>query len=156
MFIGFTSEFRWCGTKELTDKLVHSVRYIRDCINDSEWQYSVNSSIRKNTEAQEAISIVLRLFNAKDIEDLKIKSYYRYNKQKNCLGIDIVLSLEDYVNLSEKEIVKNLSKDIYEYIYSFIGKYENKIKDFDVTMFMSVLEERLKELEKSLESIVEK
>lgn len=150
MFVSLTSEIRWCGTKELTEKLSRSVDYICDYIYDLEWQYSVNPILRKNTENQRAIFIVLRLLHAKDIEEHNIKSYYRYNKQKNCLAIDIVFSIEDYVNLSEKEIVQNLSKAIYEYIYTFIGKYDNKIKDFDVAMFLSVLDERLKGLESKL------
>ena len=146
MFIGFTSEFRWCGTKELTDKLVRSVRLIRDCINDPEWQYSVNSIIRNTTKDKDAISIVLRLFNAKDIEDLHIKSYYRYNKQKNYLAIDIVFPLEDYVNLPEREITKRISRELYDYVAFVLPKYEKRLIDFDVNKFLPILKERIDSL----------
>lgn len=146
MFISLTSEIRWCGTNELTDKLSRSVDCICDYIYDLEWQYSVNSILRKNTESQRAIFIVLRLLHAKDIEEHNIKSYYRYNKQKNYLGIDIVFPLEDYVNLSEREITKRISWDLYDYMAFVLPKYEKRLIDFDVNKFLPILKDRIDSL----------
>lgn len=143
MFISLTSEIRWCGTKELTDKLSRSVDCICDYIYDLEWQCSVNTILRKNTESQRAIFIVLRLLHAKDIEEHNIKSYHRYNKQKNCLAIDIVFPLEDYVNLPESEISKRISRELFDYIAFVLPKYEKRLIDFDVNKFLPILKDRM-------------
>ncbi len=143
MFISLTAEIRWGGTKELTDKLVRSEGFIGSFLNDPEWQYSVNSIFRKNTENHRAIFIVLRLLHAKDIEDHNIKSYYRYNKQKNRLAIDIVFPLEDYVNLPERDITKLISRELYDYMAFVLPKYEKRLIDFDVNKFLPILKERI-------------
>lgn len=143
MFISLTSDIRWCGTKELTDKLSSSVDCICNYIYDLEWQYSVNSILRKNTECQQAIFIVMRLLHAKDIEEHKIKSYYRYDKIKNRLAIDIVFPLEDYVNLPEREITKCISRELYDYMAFVLPKYEKRLIDFDVNKFLPILKERI-------------
>ncbi len=146
MFISLTAEIRWGGTKELTDKLVRSEGFIGSFLNDPEWQYSVNSIFRKTTENHRAIFIVLRLLHAKDIENHNIKSYYRYNKQKNRLAIDIVFPLEDYVNLPERDITKLISRELYDYMAFVLPKYEKRLIDFDVNKFLPILKERIDSL----------
>lgn len=143
MFIGITSDTRWGGSKELNDKLVHSINFISDFINDSEWQSSINYILRKESENQLVVAVCVRLFNASVIDKNKISSYYRYDKQKNRLGIDMVFPLEDYVNLPQREIIERLSNDIFNYLSIVLPKYEKHLIDFDIKKFLPVLNERI-------------
>ena len=111
-----------------------------------EWQQSANNLFRNIFANQIVLSIVVRLLNFENIETNNIKSYYRYNKQKNCLNIDMVFCLEDYIHLSEKEIVKKVAMNIYDYLVFILTKYSNRLIDFNTSIFQTVLEVRLKEI----------
>lgn len=143
MFIGITSDTRWGGSKELNDKLVHSINLISNLINDSEWQSTVNYTLRKETENQLVLAVCVRLFNASVITKHKIRSCYRYDKQKNRLGIDMIFPLEDYANLPQREIIERLSKDIFNYLNMVLPKYEERLIDFDIRKFLLVLKEKI-------------
>ncbi|MCM0366963.1 hypothetical protein [Bacteroides fragilis] len=144
MFLIITYDVRWGGTKSLNDKLVHSVSHICDCIQNYEWQQSVNNIFRENSENQIALAIVVRLFDTEMITNNNIKSYYKYDRIKKRLNIDMILHLEKYIHLPEIEIIENISKDIYEYLSVVLKKYSNRLIDFNVPVFLSTLNERLK------------
>ncbi|TGY25286.1 hypothetical protein [Bacteroides caecimuris] len=146
MFLIITYDVRWGGTKSLNDKLVHSVACICDCIQNYEWQQLVNNTVRKNSENQIVLAIVVRLFNTEMITTNNIKSYYKYDRKKNRLNIDIILNLERYIYLSEKETVENISKDIYDYLSIILKKYSSRLVDFNVPIFLSALNEQLKRI----------
>lgn len=144
MFLIITYDVRWGGTKSLNDKLVHSVSCVCDYMQNYEWQQTVNSSIRKNSENQIVLAIVIRLFNTKMIADSNIKSYYRYDKNSNRLNMDIIFNLDKYIELSEKDIIKNISNDLYEYLSIILPKYSNRLIDFNIPVFLLALNEKLK------------
>lgn len=144
MFLIITYDVRWGGTKSLNDKLVHSVSCVCDYMQNYEWQQTVNSSIRKNSENQIVLAIVIRLFNTKMIADSNIKSYYRYDKNNNRLNMDIIFNLDKYIELSEKDIIKNISIDLYEYLSIILPKYSNRLIDFNIPVFLLALNEKLK------------
>lgn len=99
---------------------------------------------RENSENQIALAIVVRLFDTEMITNNNIKSYYKYDRIKNRLNIDMILHLEKYIHLPEIEIIENISKDIYEYLSVVLKKYSNRLIDFNVPVFLSTLNERLK------------
>lgn len=144
MFLIIIYDVRWGGTKSLNDKLVHSVSCVCDYMQNYEWQQTVNSSIRKNSENQIVLAIVIRLFNTKMIADSNIKSYYRYDKNSNRLNMDIIFNLDKYIELSEKDIIKNISNDLYEYLSIILPKYSNRLIDFNIPVFLLALNEKLK------------
>lgn len=144
MFLIITYDVRWGGTKSLNDKLVHSVSCVCDYMQNYEWQQTVNNRIRKNSENQIVLAIVIRLFNTKMIADSNIKSYYRYDKNSNRLNMDIIFNLDKYIELSEKDIIKNISNDLYEYLSIILPKYSNRLIDFNIPVFLLALNEKLK------------
>lgn len=144
MFLIITYDVRWGGTKSLNDKLVHSVSCVCDYMQNYEWQQTVNNRIRKNSENLIVLAIVIRLFNTKMIADSNIKSYYRYDKNNNRLNMDIIFNLDKYIELSEKDIIKNISKDLYEYLSIILPKYSNRLIDFNIPVFLLALNEKLK------------
>ena len=146
MFLTITYDIRWGGSKELNDRLIKSISHICDGLQDLEWQQSANNLFRNIFANQIVLSIVVRLLNFENIETNNIKSYYRYNKQKNCLNIDMVFCLEDYIHFSEKEIVKKVAMNIYDYLVFILTKYSNRLIDFNTSIFQTVLEVRLKEI----------
>lgn len=146
MFLVITYDVRWGGTKSLNEKLVHSVSRICDCIQDDEWQQLTNNTLRKNSENQIVLAIVVRLFNAEIITNNNMKSYYRYDRKKNRLNIDIILGLEKYIHLPEIEIVECISKDIYEYLSIVLKKYSSRLVDFNVPIFLLALKEKFEEI----------
>lgn len=144
MFLIITYDVRWGGTKSLNDKLVHSVSCVCDYMQNYEWQQTVNNRIRKNSENLIVLAIVIRLFNTKMIADSNIKSYYRYDKNSNRLNMDIIFNLDKYIELSEKDIIKNISNDLYEYLSIILPKYSNRLIDFNIPVFLLALNEKLK------------
>lgn len=144
MFLIITYDVRWGGTKSLNDKLVHSVSCVCDYMQNYEWQQTVNNRIRKNSENLIVLAIVIRLFNTKMIADSNIKSYYRYDKNNNRLNMDIIFNLDKYIELSEKDIIKNISKDLYEYLSIILPKYSNRLIDFNIPVFLLAVNEKLK------------
>ncbi len=144
MFLIITYDVRWGGTKSLNDKLVHSVSCVCDYMQNYEWQQTVNNRIRKNSENLIVLAIVIRLFNTKMIADSNIKSYYRYDKNNNRLNMDIIFNLDKYIELSEKDIIKNISNDLYEYLSIILPKYSNRLIDFNIPVFLLALNEKLK------------
>lgn len=146
MFLVITYDVRWGGTKSLNEKLVHSVSRICDCIQDDEWQQLINNTLRKNSENQIVLAIVVRLFSAEIITNNNMKSYYRYDRKKNRLNIDIIMGLEKYIHLPEIKIVEYISKDIYEYLSIVLKKYSSRLVDFNVPIFLLALKEKFEEI----------
>lgn len=144
MFLIITYDVRWGGTKSLNDKLVHSVSCVCNHIQNYEWQQTVNYRVRKKTENQIVLAIVIRLFNTEMIADSNIKSYYRYDKNNNRLNMDIIFNLDKYIELPEKDIIKNISKDFYDYMSIILPKYSSRLIDFNIPEFLLVLNEKLK------------
>lgn len=149
MFLTITYDIRWGGSKELNDKLIQSISHVCDGLQDLEWQQSVNKLFRNTFTNQIVLSIVVRFLNFENIETNNIKSYYRYDK-KNCLNIDMVFCLEDYIHLSEKEIVKKVAMNIHDYLVFILTKYSNRLIDFNNTIFQNILEGRLKEISEEM------
>lgn len=144
MFLIITYDVRWGGTKSLNDKLVHSVSCVCNHIQNYEWQQTVNYRVRKKPENQIVLAIVIRLFNTEMIADSNIKSYYRYDKNNNRLNMDIIFNLDKYIELPEKDIIKNISKDFYDYMSIILPKYSSRLIDFNIPEFLLVLNEKLK------------
>lgn len=78
------------------------------------------------------------------IADSNIKSYYRYDKNNNRLNMDIIFNLDKYIELPEKDIIKNISKDFYDYMSIILPKYSSRLIDFNIPEFLLVLNEKLK------------
>lgn len=58
--------------------------------------------------------------------------------------MDIIFNLDKYIELPEKDIIKNISKDFYDYMSIILPKYSSRLIDFNIPEFLLVLNEKLK------------
>lgn len=143
LFLKITYEARYAGSFENNVKQLKVLRYICDNIRDMNWQESISSQLQKVEQHHISLSIILRMFNIKHINEGDLKSYARYTKKEHSLHIDQILALNDYVNLQEDEMRRKLCKDIFLYLKEILIKYQDRFQDFDSIKFISLLEERI-------------
>lgn len=122
--------------------------YIIDSLNDYPWQESISSRLTTLDQKYSHIAIgaILRFFLLKNIEIGNLKSFARYIKKDDKLIIDQMLVIDKYENLSEDETRETLCNDIFLYFKEIILKYQNRFLDFDVVLFIPLLEERFEEI----------
>ena len=145
-FLKSTIEARWAGNKEKTNLTQKVVEYIADGLRDMSWQESISNQLRKSDGHHTNLYIVLRLFDIKDIEEGKLKSFARYKKKDEKLVIDQMLVLNEYSNLPEDEMRIKMSDEIFEYVEKILIKYKNRFQDFDAITFIPMLKERIEEI----------
>lgn len=146
IFLRITFEARYAGTKEKNEKKSKVVKYITDHIHDYGWQESIVNKLRKTREDHITLSIILRFFNAEDIEKSKLKSYARYMKKQDQLVIDQMLVLNEYTDLSEDNMRKKICDDIFSYLREILEKYKKRFEDFDSIAFIPLLKDRIEEI----------
>ena len=127
-------------------KQIKVARYIIDNLNDMIWQESISNQLQEIDRHHISLGIILRLFNIKDIEKGKLKSYARYMRKKDELVIDQMLVLNKYVNLSEDEMRNELCNDIFIYLKELLIKYKGHFQDFDSATFIPLLENRIEKI----------
>ena len=74
------------------------------------------------------------------------ESYAKYIKKDECLIIDPIFTLEDYMNLKEDELREKICNDVLRLLENILTKYRERFNDFDVTVFMPFLRDRVKEI----------
>ena len=115
-----------------------------DNLQDTSWQNSISNKLCKEGSNHNALLIVLRLFYESEIVEGNLKSYARYIKQKERLVIDQMLILDNFLKLSEDEMIDNLCDEVWLYVESCLKKYIGRFRDFDAAAFIPMLEERIK------------
>ena len=115
-----------------------------DNLQDTIWQNSISNKLCKEGSNHNALLIVLRLFYESEIVEGNLKSYARYIKQKERLVIDQMLILDNFLKLSEDEMIDNLCDEVWLYVESCLKKYIGRFRDFDAAAFIPMLEERIK------------
>ena len=146
IFLKITYESRYAGNFENNVKQIKVARYIIDNLNNMIWQKSISNQLQKIDRHHISLSIILRLFDIKDIEKGKLKSYARYMRKKDKLVIDQMLILNKYVNLSEDELRNELCNDIFIYLKELLIKYKDHFQDFDSMAFIPLLENRIEKI----------
>ena len=148
-FLGITYEKRFAGTHIKNRLISKVVNYITYNLKDDSWQNSISSQLRNIVMHHETVSIILRFFNIKDIEEGKLKSYARYMKKDDKLVIDQMLVLNDYTDLPEDEMRKKICDDVFEYIEMILTKYKDSFLDFDSIAFIPLLKERIEKIKEN-------
>ncbi|WP_181415980.1 hypothetical protein [Gilliamella apicola] len=145
-FLKITYESRYAGNFENNVKQIKVVRYIIDNLNNMAWQESISNQLQKIDRHHTSLSIILRLFDIKDIEAGKLKSYARYKQKEDKLVIDQMLVLNEYINFPEDEMRNKLCNDIFIYLKEILIKYKDRFSDFNSIAFIPLLEERIKKI----------
>ena len=145
-FLTITSEERYAGSFENNVKQAKVVSYISDNLQNMAWQESISNQLQKVDRHHTSLSIILRLFNIKDIEKGKLKSYARYKQKEDRLAIDQMLVLNEYVDLQEYEMRNKLCNDIFVYLKEMLIKYKDRFQDFDAIAFIPLLEEQIEKI----------
>lgn len=127
-------------------KQIKVARYIIDNLNNMMWQQSISNQLQKIDKHHTSLSIILRLFDIKDIKEGKLKSYARYKENKDKLVIDQMLVLNKYVNFQEDEMRNKLCDDIFIYLKEMLKKYKDRFQDFDAIALITLLEEQIKKI----------
>lgn len=127
-------------------KQIKVARYIIDNLNNMMWQQSISNQLQKIDKHHTSLSIILRLFDIKDIKEGKLKSYARYKQNKDKLVIDQMLVLNKYVNFQEDEMRNKLCDDIFIYLKEMLKKYKDRFQDFDAIALITLLEEQIKKI----------
>ncbi|MDR1178972.1 MAG: hypothetical protein LBK44_00575 [Spirochaetales bacterium] len=91
LFLKLNYELHYAGTKSKSEVTQKVVGYIADNLRDMAWQESISNQLRKVEKHHTTVGIILRLFDIKDIEEGKLKSYARYMKNDDKLIIDQML-----------------------------------------------------------------
>ena len=143
LFLAITSEERYAGSFENTAKQAKVVGYINDNLRNMAWQESISNQLQRVDRHHTSLGIILRLFNIKDIEKGKLKSYARYIQKKDTLEIDQMLALNEYVDLQECEMRNKLCDVVFDYLKELLIKYKARFQDFDAIAFIPLLEERI-------------
>jgi len=148
-FLKVTFEARYAGSEEKNKKKSKVVRYIADNLRDMTWQELISNQLRNLEGHHTSLYIILRLFDIKDIEEGKLKSFARYKKKDDKLVIDQMLVLNKYADLPEDEMRKRLCDDVFAYLKEILKKYKDRFQDFDAIAFISLLEERINEIKEN-------
>lgn len=145
-FLKVTFEARYAGSEEKNQKKSKVVRYIADNLRDMIWQESISSQLRKVDGHHTNLYLVLRLFDIKDIEEGKLKSFARYKKKEDKLVVDQMLIINEYSDLPEDEMRIKMCDEIFEYVKEILIKYKDRFQDFDVIAFIPLLKERIEKI----------
>lgn len=146
LFLKLNYELRYAGTKSKSDLTQKVVGYVADNIREMTWQESISNQLRKVERHHTTLGVFLRLFDIKDIENGKLKSYARYKQKEDKLVIDQMLVLNKYVDLPENEMRKKICDDIFDYLKEILEKYKDRFQDFDAITFIPLLQERIEEI----------
>lgn len=146
LFFKITYEARYAGSFESNVKQIKVLDYIIDNMNNMNWQLSISNQLQKVDRHHISLSIILRMFDIKHINEGNLKSYARYTKKEDSLHIDQMLALNDYVNLQEDEMRSKLCDDIFVYLKEMLIKYKDRFQDFDSIKFITILEERFNKI----------
>jgi hypothetical protein len=146
LFLQLNYELRYAGTKSKNEVTQKVVGYVADNLRGMAWQESISNQLRKEERHHITLGVILRLFDAKDIEKGKLKSYARYKQKEDKLVIDQMLVLNEYVDLQEDEMRKKLCDDIFGYLKEMLIKYKDRFQDFDAIAFIRLLKERIEEI----------
>ncbi len=144
VFFKILCEQHYPGTQLRLELLNRVVDYFMDNLQDTIWQNSISNKLCKEGSNHNALLIVLRLFYESEIVEGNLKSYARYIKQKERLVIDQMLILDNFLKLSEDEMIDNLCDEVWLYVESCLKKYIGRFHDFDAAAFIPMLEERIK------------
>ncbi len=145
-FLSITSDSRYADSFENTVKQNKVLRYITHNLSNMMWQESISNKLQKIDKHHTSLSILLRLFDIKNIEKGKLKSYARYSKKEDELEIEQMLALNEYLNLTEDEMRNKLCDDVFIYVKEMLIKYKKRFPDFDSIAFIPLLEERIKRI----------
>jgi hypothetical protein len=141
---------RYAGTKSKSEATQKVVGYLADNLRDMAWQESIFHQLRKVERHHTTLSIILRLFDIKDIEEGKLKSYARYKQKEDKLVIDQMLVLNKYADLQEDEMRRKICDDVFDYLKEILEKYKGRFQDFDAITFIPLLKERIEEIKDCL------
>ncbi|RKE56363.1 HicA family toxin-antitoxin system [Sphingobacterium detergens] len=129
------------------DKLFRKVLdYLIHNLNDVEWQELISKKIRTSNDSRRIIKIYLRFFNKMRIEENVLKSYSKYVNKDECLIVDPVFLLDEYINLGEEIMRKEISSNLLSYLEEVLIKYKDRLKDFDVFNFIELLRLRIEDI----------
>jgi hypothetical protein len=145
-FLKITYESRYAGDFENNVKQLKVVSYISNNLRSMIWQESISNQLQKIETHHISLSIILRLFDIKDIEEGKLKSYARYKQKEDKLIIDQMLVLNEYVNLQEDEMRKKLCDGIFGYLKEMLIKYKDHFQNFDSIAFVPLLENQIEKI----------
>jgi len=146
IFLRLTFELHCADTRTQNRIMGKTLDYFVDNLNNETWQDNASKKIRINDETQIAIMVYLRFFRQAMIEENKLKSYAKYLKKDECLIIDPIFILEDYMQLDEDKCRERVCKEIYSYLEIVLIKYKNRIHDFDVIAFIPILKNRIEKI----------
>lgn len=118
VFLKILCEQHYPGTQLKLELLNRVVDYFMDNLQDTIWQNSISNKLCKEESNHNALLIVLRLFYESEIVEGNLKSYARYIKQKERLVIDQMLILDNFLKLSEDEMIDNLCDEVWLYVES--------------------------------------
>lgn len=145
-FLKITYESRYAGNFENNVKQNKVLDYIIDNLNNIMWQEFISDQLQKIDKHHTSLSIILRLFDIKDIEEGKLKSYVRYKQKEDKLVIDQMLVLNEYINFPEDEVRNKLCNDIFIYLKEMLIKYKDRFQDFNSVAFVPLLEKQIEKI----------
>jgi hypothetical protein len=146
IFLKITYESRYAGNFENNVKQNKVLDYIIDNLNNMTWQEFISNQLQKIDKHHTSLSIILRLFDIKDIKEGKLKSYARYKQKEDKLVIDQMLVLNEYVNFPEDEMRNKLCNDIFIYLKEMLIKYKDRFQDFDSVAFVPLLKNQIEKI----------
>ena len=139
------SRFQLEHTSSKKEEIFNVISDISHTLGDHNWQNSISKHFINNIDADRNvyrphIAIYFRLFLQ---ENLTLKTYTKFSKQKEELIIDPIIIIDDYMNYNEEVIREKMADEVFSIFEYYLIKYEKHFKDFDVTNFLPFLKERI-------------
>lgn len=145
-FLKITFEARYAGSFDANIKQLKVIGYIMENLQNMAWQESISHQVQKIDKHHKSLSIILRLFHRENIEKGKLKSYARYFQKEDQLKIDQMLVLDEYINLPEDEMRRQLCDDVSKYVEEMMIKYKERFQNIDSIAFIPLFRERIKRI----------
>ena len=127
------------------EEIFNVISYISHSLGDYNWQNSISkhfiSSIDSDKNVYRVyIAIYFRLFFQ---ENLNLKTYVKFSKQKEELIIDPIIIIDDYINYDECTMREKMADTVYSNFEHYLFKYKKHYNNFDAIKFLPFLKERI-------------
>ena len=111
------SRFQLEHTSAKKEEIFNVISDISHTLGDHNWQNSISKHFINNIDADRNvyrpyIAIYFRLFLQ---ENLTLKTYTKFSKQKEELIIDPIIIIDDYMNYNEEVIRDKMADEVFFY-----------------------------------------
>ncbi|WP_315104716.1 hypothetical protein [Capnocytophaga gingivalis] len=118
---------------------------VSQTLGDHNWQNSISKYFINDIDADKNvykpyIAIYFRFFYQ---ENLALKTYAKFLKQKEELIIDPIIIIDDYINYDEDTMKKKMADEIFSIFERYLIKYQRYYNSFDAIRFLIFLKERM-------------